>query len=710
MAFEDIATRLAADLQKDFNLTREQAVGLVGNLAMESNGFRTLQEKNPIVPGSRGGYGYAQWTGPRRKSFELFAKKNDLDPASYEANYGFLKKELMGSQRGFLAALKKANDAAEASTLTRKQYLRPHPDYAHVPLRDSWVSKVDAIYTSPTAPNYTNPPLTALDAIKAATALDPTQIVSGYAGSLGPLTAKPVATPAPAPSAASSVARNSPWLVPMYDASVIQRDPPPLPMPLTSKPLAQASVTLDKSQLANVIRSLPQTQAFLDAKYGKPSMLNLQRAAADMAMKNDDMVIDNALSQLPPSIAYDKATGRAVIADINAPDIQNLLRQSPEASALLNQASITSVPRQGGTALDAANRLAGLGEPTPSALMGYVGSQAPAVPRNVPAAGNILGNATFDAFGNIASSTAPQPTYQKGMEGRGLPPIGAGWEPITSVPYVTPRPAQPTTPQVGFSTPGNVLPPTSGWDTPLSSAARSFQTIKVPNPAYQVYMGQLAANQRMTPTGAVIGADQMRAISDPNFRTQPIQLNGEPPPQFLEKRVAPPPVFNWTTSSRIPYAPPVPQTRPQSPTAAPAAGKGLFGGIAPLGMLSGFLASAIKPPSVAPRGQFGQPLAVGGTYRDGAVWANDGSGYGGSPGQSTSGLKTGERVYDANTNQWGLKVGQPVTWTGSTSGNTSTATGTFKGTSTGNTYTVGKIYTNGNGSYQAMPDGTFKRV
>lgn len=243
---------------------------------------------------------------------------------------------------------------------------------------------------------------------------------------------------------------------------------------------------------------------------------------------------------------------------------------------------------------------------------------------------------------------------------------------------------------------------------PGFAAPRTTQ-VQVPNPAYQVYMGQLAANQRITPTGAVIGADAMRAISDPNYvPPKPASLGAPPPKTITETRtVAPPPVFTWTTSSRLAAPPVTPATRPgTAPAAATGAKQGLFG-INPMQMLSGFLASAARP---APRGQFGQPLAVGGTYRDGAVYAANGSGYGGTPGQSTAGLKTGERVYDTNTGEWGLKVGQPVTWTGSSSGNTSTATGTFKGTSTGNTYTVGKLYTTGNGTYQAMPDGTFKRV
>ena len=49
------------------------ADGFVMNFQDES-GLRTdINEQSPIVPGSRGGYGLAQWTGPRRNQLEAFA-------------------------------------------------------------------------------------------------------------------------------------------------------------------------------------------------------------------------------------------------------------------------------------------------------------------------------------------------------------------------------------------------------------------------------------------------------------------------------------------------------------------------------------------------------------------------------------------------------------------------------------------------------------
>lgn len=92
-------------LMKDFGLTKEQAAGIVGNLGHESGGFKEMQEKNPLG-GGKGGYGWAQWTGPRRQQFFDYARKNGLDPKSDEANYGFLKQELQTTEKASLAAVR----------------------------------------------------------------------------------------------------------------------------------------------------------------------------------------------------------------------------------------------------------------------------------------------------------------------------------------------------------------------------------------------------------------------------------------------------------------------------------------------------------------------------------------------------------------------------------------------------------------------------
>ena len=99
-------------------------------------GFKQLQEKKPLIPGSRGGYGYAQWTGPRRTEFEAWSKARGLDPSSHEANAGFVEHELSGKYAHVVRKLRGASGVEEASRITHRDYETPadvqgpNPSYA----------------------------------------------------------------------------------------------------------------------------------------------------------------------------------------------------------------------------------------------------------------------------------------------------------------------------------------------------------------------------------------------------------------------------------------------------------------------------------------------------------------------------------------------------------------------------------------------------
>ena len=131
--YRDTSRRLVDDLMKDFDLTKVQAAALAGNLAQETGEFKFLQEKKPTVKGSRGGYGFAQWTGPRRKAYENWAEENGLDVNTYEANYGYLKEELENRQKGTIESmgiktienLKKMDDIEDATQYVSEYFLRP---------------------------------------------------------------------------------------------------------------------------------------------------------------------------------------------------------------------------------------------------------------------------------------------------------------------------------------------------------------------------------------------------------------------------------------------------------------------------------------------------------------------------------------------------------------------------------------------------------
>ncbi|MDD5150665.1 MAG: phage tail tip lysozyme [Flavobacterium sp.] len=107
--FKDKSVMIMDNLMKDFQLTPEQAAGVMGNLGHESGGLKQMQEINPTS--GRGGLGWAQWTGDRRKKFEAYAAAHGLSTSSDEANYGYLKEELTtGAEKGAIDRVKQSSD------------------------------------------------------------------------------------------------------------------------------------------------------------------------------------------------------------------------------------------------------------------------------------------------------------------------------------------------------------------------------------------------------------------------------------------------------------------------------------------------------------------------------------------------------------------------------------------------------------------------
>ena len=148
--FETKAPAIMILLMKDFDLDDQQAAAILGNLGHESGGFKFLQEKKPLVPGSKGGYGWAQWTGPRRRSYEAYCKKNSLDPTSDKANYGFLFVELKGSEKASISALKAAEGFRNQVIAFEKKFERA--GVKHYNNRVQWAEKALKAYKA-------NPPI-----------------------------------------------------------------------------------------------------------------------------------------------------------------------------------------------------------------------------------------------------------------------------------------------------------------------------------------------------------------------------------------------------------------------------------------------------------------------------------------------------------------------------------------------------------------------
>ncbi|WP_170333084.1 phage tail tip lysozyme [Ruegeria arenilitoris] len=124
--FRRKAPGIANDLMSDFGMTLDQACGILGNIGHECAGFQAMQEIKPIVPGSRGGWGWCQWTGPRRRDFEKWCKDNGFTNLSDDnANYGFLKHELETSESRALDHLIATRSLADATRSFMDRFERP---------------------------------------------------------------------------------------------------------------------------------------------------------------------------------------------------------------------------------------------------------------------------------------------------------------------------------------------------------------------------------------------------------------------------------------------------------------------------------------------------------------------------------------------------------------------------------------------------------
>lgn len=121
--FVHLAPTVMDDLISVFDLTPIQAAAIVGNLGTESENFTTYHEHGQ--PKNKGGYGWAQWTGPRRKDFFAWADAHKLNRESEAASLGFLEHELLTSQKHSITTLKRQTELAAATQTFMVHYEGP---------------------------------------------------------------------------------------------------------------------------------------------------------------------------------------------------------------------------------------------------------------------------------------------------------------------------------------------------------------------------------------------------------------------------------------------------------------------------------------------------------------------------------------------------------------------------------------------------------
>lgn len=88
-----------------------------------------INEAKPLVPGSRGGFGLSQWTGPRRVAYERFAAGRGAPLDDPDAQMDFLMMELQGSEARAARSILSAPDTATAAVAIVRDFLRPAPEH-----------------------------------------------------------------------------------------------------------------------------------------------------------------------------------------------------------------------------------------------------------------------------------------------------------------------------------------------------------------------------------------------------------------------------------------------------------------------------------------------------------------------------------------------------------------------------------------------------
>jgi hypothetical protein len=150
--FRVIAPKYMALLLQDFPMLDVlDAAAVFGNAGHESKGLTDDQEDAPVVKGSRGGANWMQWTGPRRKDFESYCTRNDLDPDSDDAAYKWLFLELKGAEKKAIPSLIAAKTLKTKVEAFEKAFLRA--GVKHYPSRLKWAEiALDAFGDTSAAP------------------------------------------------------------------------------------------------------------------------------------------------------------------------------------------------------------------------------------------------------------------------------------------------------------------------------------------------------------------------------------------------------------------------------------------------------------------------------------------------------------------------------------------------------------------------------
>lgn len=105
------------------------ADAFIMNFSDESGLNTGINEANPIVEGSRGGFGLAQWTGPRRRALEAFAEQRGKPVADLDTQLDFLMMEMQGPESNAAQHILSAQDTPQAAAAIVNKFLRPAEEH-----------------------------------------------------------------------------------------------------------------------------------------------------------------------------------------------------------------------------------------------------------------------------------------------------------------------------------------------------------------------------------------------------------------------------------------------------------------------------------------------------------------------------------------------------------------------------------------------------
>lgn len=101
------------------------AQGVAARWMTESGLDSAVNEIAPTVKGSRGGFGFAQWTGPRRVALEELAAARGVPASDPETQFDFFMIENAGPEKAAWGKVLAAKDATEAAKIFTLAWERP---------------------------------------------------------------------------------------------------------------------------------------------------------------------------------------------------------------------------------------------------------------------------------------------------------------------------------------------------------------------------------------------------------------------------------------------------------------------------------------------------------------------------------------------------------------------------------------------------------